>query len=255
MRNLATIQVINSIKPIPGADSIECVRVLGWDVVVKKSDGFQVGDKICYCEIDSILPDKPEFEFLKNSKGVMQRIRTVKLRGQISQGIVFPLSVLPEGEYKEGQDVTELLGVTKWEIEVESSLRGKQKSSVKIQFPDWMPQWARKYMVKYFLGLSRFLFNKKMGATFPPFIPKTDETRVQVLQGLLKEYEGVDSYITEKLDGSSITIYLNNGEFGVCSRNIDLKEEQGNAFWDTVRARDIEKKFKALGADIHVENN
>lgn len=247
MRDLATIRVISELRPIPGADAIECARIMGWDVVVKKGE-FKVGDKVCYCEIDSILPDKPEFEFLKNSKGVIQRIRTVKLRGQVSYGIAFPLSVLPEGDYHECQDVTDILGVKKWEVEEGATLRGKQKTSVKIQFPNWMPQWMRKYAVKYFLSLSRLLFNKKMGATFPPFIPKTDETRVQVLQRMLEKYEGTECYISEKLDGSSITAYVYNGEFGVCSRNIDLTEEKGNAFWDTVREKDIEKQLRnAMG--------
>lgn len=254
MRSLASVQTIVAKYPIENADKIESVRILGWNCVVKKEDNFQVGDKVVYVEVDSIMPDKPEFDFLRDSKGVMKKLRTIRLRGVISQGLVLPLSVLPDGEYAEGQDVTEVLGVTKYEPEVSESLRGKQKTSVKVCFPDWMPHFIRKFMVQYTLPLARFLFNKKMGATFPPFIPKTDETRVQVLQSLLQKHEGVACYVSEKLDGSSCTVYLNEGEFGVCSRNIDLKEEEGNAFWDTVKAHDIEKKLRRLIKEIKINN-
>jgi RNA ligase (TIGR02306 family) len=86
--------------------------------------------------------------------------------------------------------------------------------------------------------------------TFPSWIPKTDETRVQVLQSLLDKYKGTKCYITEKLDGSSITIYLKDGKFGVCSRNIDLDE--GNVFWDTVKQMDIERKMRSYFGDLNV---
>ncbi|MFN8396383.1 MAG: hypothetical protein U0176_17290 [Bacteroidia bacterium] len=110
MRTLASIQRIKSLAPIPGADAIEKATVLGWQLVVKKGE-FQVGDLAVYCEIDSLLPDRPEFEFLK-PRGM--RIKTIRLRGEISQGICFPLSILPEGTaIAEGADVTEILEVTK----------------------------------------------------------------------------------------------------------------------------------------------
>jgi tRNA-binding EMAP/Myf-like protein len=239
VRNLASVQVIKDIQPIPNADSIEVATVLGWKVVVKKGQ-FNIGDKVVYCEIDSIMPDKPEFDFLKNSNGVMQRLRTVKLRGQISQGIVFPISILPQS-YNEGNDVTEILGVTKYEPEQNFI---PQKQPVKIMYPKWIPQWLVTLIHKTPL---RELFRRKMkgSMTFPSFIPKTDETRVQVLQGLLTKYKETRCYITEKVDGSSITIYLKDGKFGVCSRNIDLEETEGNTFWKTVRELGIEDKMRA----------
>ncbi|WP_020469469.1 hypothetical protein [Zavarzinella formosa] len=122
MRKLASIQTVNAIEPIPNADVIEKVRVLGWWTVAKKGD-HKPGDKLAYCEIDSLLPERPEFEFLRPSsfKPVQTdpagfRIKTIKLRGQVSQGICFPLSILPPGtEVEEGTDVTDVLGVRKWE--------------------------------------------------------------------------------------------------------------------------------------------
>src|SRR3954452_15193585 len=108
MRQLASIQTVNAVEPIPNADAIERIRVLGWWVVSKKGE-HKPGDKIVYCEIDSLLPERPEVEVLRSSSfkpaqvdgaGAVTlpagfRIRTVKLRGQVSQGICFPLSILP----------------------------------------------------------------------------------------------------------------------------------------------------------------
>ena len=108
MRKLASIQTVNAVEPIPNADAIERVRVLGWWVVSKKGE-HKPGDKLVYCEIDSLLPERPEFEFLRPSSfkpaqtddlgnvtvAAGFRIKTIKLRGQVSQGICFPLSILP----------------------------------------------------------------------------------------------------------------------------------------------------------------
>ena len=110
MRKLATIQKIVELNPIPKADAIECAKVLGWEIVVKKGE-FKIGDSVVYIEIDSIVPDKPEFEFLRDRKF---RVKTIKLRGQISQGICFPLNILPQGKYKEGDDVTDILKISKY---------------------------------------------------------------------------------------------------------------------------------------------
>ena len=78
---------------------------------------------------------------------------------------------------------------------------------------------------------------------FPSFIPKTDETRVQVLQGLLDQYQGEECYLTEKLDGSSATFFVNKNDFGVCTRNLELLEDPENTVWKIARALDIEGKL------------
>ena len=139
MRKLASIQTVNAVEPIVNADAIEKIRVLGWWVVVKKGE-HQPGDKLVYCEIDSLLPERPEFEFLRSSsfKSAQTdasgnevlppgfRIKTIRLRGQVSQGICFPLSILPPGApIEEGADVTEMLGVLKWEPPLAIGLGGK----------------------------------------------------------------------------------------------------------------------------------
>jgi RNA ligase (TIGR02306 family) len=214
MRKLASIQRIKSLEPIAGADSIEMAIVLGWQLVVKKGE-FQVNDLCVYFEIDSILPDKPEFEFLRPRSF---RIKTIKLRGQISQGICFPISILPkEILIEEGKDLTELLDVKQYEPPIPFYLAGKKKGP------------------------------------FPDFIPKTDEPRAQVITDILEQHSGEKCYITEKLDGSSITIFIKNGSFGVCSRNLELEEDSENSLWKLARELDIENKLKLLNGNFALQ--
>lgn len=226
-RKLATIQTIREINLIPNADALEVASVLGWKVVIKKGE-FKVGDLCIFCEIDCLLPIREEFEFLrkgcykKNDNGEGFRIKTVRLRGQISQGICFPLSILPKGiEFgvieEEGKDVTELLGIEKYIPAIPAELKGLVKGQ------------------------------------FPSFMPKTDETRVQVLQDVLTRHKGKFCYITEKVDGASVTYFYNKGEFGVCSRNLELSETEGNALWKFARENKIEEKLRALGTNIAIQ--
>jgi len=230
-RKLATVRIINDIQPIEGADMIELAIVDGWKVVVAKNVGHKVGDMVIYCEIDSFLPIKEEFEFLRKSSykkmGDQEgfRLKTIKLRGQVSQGLILPISVLNPTDTNiyvtpfEGLDVTDMLGIVKYEPPIPAELAGKVK------------------------GL------------FPSFIRKTDEERIQ---NLASEYElfktqnkeGVKFYVTEKLDGSSATYYFKDGIFGVCSRNLELLETEGNTFWKVARELMLEEKLGTLDNNI-----
>lgn len=230
MRKLASVQTVSTVEPIPNADAIERVRVLGWWVVAKKGE-FAPGTKIVYCEIDSLLPERAEFEFLRASSfkpasGDLPagfRIKTVKLRGQVSQGICFPLGVLPAGApTDEGADVTDLLGVRKWEPPAPAGLAGRAVGG------------------------------------FPGFLPKTDETRVQVLETVLARHRGRAFYVTEKLDGTSFTAFVRAGAFGVCSRNLQLDPtDDTSALVRLARALALEDKLRALaerrGHDVAVQ--
>lgn len=235
MRKLASIKKIDSIRPIDGADRIELASIGGWNVVVAKDVGHQVGNKVIYCEIDSFLPIEPEFEFLRKSsyKKLVDgtegfRLKTIKLRGQISQGLILPLQDAIDvmkrrnGEVyqemlEEGSDVSDLLGIMKYDPPLPASLAGKAK------------------------GL------------FPSFIQKTDEERVQ---NLASEYQSWTMqpkhqfYATEKLDGSSSTFYYKDGVFGVCSRNLELLETEDNTFWKVAREMNLEEKMKSLGYNV-----
>lgn len=214
MRQLASIQKIKKLDLIPDADAIEKATVLGWQLVVKKGE-FAAGDYCVYVEIDSLLPDIPEFEFMK-PRGM--RVRTVRLRGQVSQGICFLTSILPAAvPVQEGLDVTELLGIKKYEPPVPACLAGIMRGD------------------------------------FPSFIPKTDETRVQVLQPLLDEMKEKQCYVAEKLDGSSVTYFLKDNTFGVCSRNLELAEADGNTLWNAAREMKVEEKLKSLGRNYALQ--
>ena len=145
---MASIKEIAALHAIKGKDRIELAVIDGWSVIVKKNE-FRVGDKCVYCEIDSVLPEKPEFEFLRNKNF---RIKTMKMGGVISQGICFPLSILPESEYKVGDDVTDIVGVKQYE----STMDKEQKSLSETQldskkYPKWLmrSKWFRKLVRRY----------------------------------------------------------------------------------------------------------
>jgi RNA ligase (TIGR02306 family) len=227
-RKLASIQIIKEILPIEGADMIELAVVNGWKVVIAKDVGHRAGDHVIYCEIDSFLPIKPEFEFLRKSSykkmGDQEgfRLKTIKLRGQISQGLILPLSVFGDFSWTayEGLDVTERLGIVKYEPPIPAELAGKVKGY------------------------------------FPSFIQKTDEERVQ---NLVLDYSNWtfssqhQFYATEKLDGSSATYYVKDGEFGTCSRNLELEEDETNTFWKVARDLDLKAKLLSTGKNLCVQ--
>lgn len=196
MRKLVTIQKIMSLDPIPGADNIQVASVLGWKCVVRR-DEFKVGDICAYFEIDSLLPVEPWTDFLRKGDNRPFRLRSITLRKQLSQGLALPLNKvpLPTGDYAIGQDVTELLGVTKYEAQIPAELAGICKGN------------------------------------FPSFIPKTDEPRLQSFPGLIREIQGKLMRGTLKVDGSSLTIFRDDERFGVCSRNMELVESDTNAYW------------------------
>jgi len=216
-RKLASIQRIWKIEPIEGAEKIEIAHVLGWQCVVNKGK-FSPMDLAVYFEIDSFLPIRPEFEFLRSSSyrktdimGEGFRLRTMKFRGQISQGLVLPIEIFPEieGDVWAGLDVTDVLGVKKWEIEERASTGGT------------------------------------MIGTLPPSIPKTDETRVQAEPGLIQEFAGLGYYISTKMDGSSHSISVDEDGIHVTGHNYEYKDDGKSAFYEFVKKRGLLKKLEA----------
>ena len=231
MRHLATIRKIKELRPIPNADRIETAIIDGWECIVNKADGFNVGDLVVYIEIDSVLPDKPEFEFMRKYKF---RVKTIKLRGQVSQGLVLPISILDKypdiPDFIEGGDVTKWLGIKKYDPEAAQEKVWWQKFAVqnKVVFPWWLKPFKR---IKF---IRNWWINKhKTVDDFPNFIKKTDEERIQnmpILFDALK-FKQTPLTITEKMDGTSATFFLNDGKFGVCSRNKWLLKDDGSPYW------------------------
>jgi RNA ligase (TIGR02306 family) len=219
-RAMAWIAKIDEVKPIENADQIDMYRIGGWWVVDKKG-AYNVGDLVVYISIDSWIPHELAPFLSKGSEpreynGVRgERLRTVKLRGQVSQGLLLkPADVMNAKQFTLAGlngDVSELLNIQKWEAPVPAQLAGDVEGA------------------------------------FPTFIPKTDQERIQNLSEELGTWGDRTWEVTEKLDGSSMTVYHKDGKFGVCSRNWALKETQGNSLWAQARRYDLETVLNREG--------
>ena len=227
MRQLATIQQIKSIEPIENSDFLELAHVMGWQCVVKKG-GFRPGDRGVYFEVDSFLPLEERYAFLQKTSyrkneymGEGYRIKTMTMRGALSQGLFMPLSDFPEiasDDIAPGGDVTELLNIRKWELpEVISS------------------------------GSGTLIGSKPHG------IPTTDEPRAQSNEKYIDILTGNAYYITTKMDGTSCTIYHKNGDCGVCGRNYEYADDDESAMWKYAHKFNIHEKMKELGRNIAVQ--
>lgn len=219
-RRLATLELIAELAPIKDADAIVRARIRGWDVVVKKGE-FEQGDLCVYFEVDSMLDVADErFAFLTsrglNTDTVTGRrghvLKTVKLRGQYSQGLALPITAFPElGEgdpARAGEDVTDLLSVVKWEPPAPAELNCEARGP--------RPHW----------------------------VLKTDEERVQNMPEVLKVRD-VEWVATEKIDGSSVSFWVDGDDQGVCSRNFDLVEEESNTIWQLAHELKVFDKLRA----------
>lgn len=242
MRSLASIRTITDIQPIDGKDRIVLAFIDGWSVIVKK-DEYKIGDKTVFCEIDSVLPSKPEFEFLSKNN---YRIKTIKMSGVLSQGICFPLSILPQGNYQIGDDVTELMGITQYEktMDKENEIVGNVNKNKKYTHP-----FFTKFLFKskFFRGL---LLPKKQNKGFPEFVSKTDETRIQNATFYLNM--DCTFIATEKIDGQSGTFTLQRikpkwfwqkekFDYAVCSRNMRLwQRNNSQSYWKVSDKYNIE---------------
>lgn len=240
MRQLASIKRIGKIHPIDGKDRIVLAEVDGWTVIVQKAD-FAEGDLCVYVEIDSVLPERPEFEFLRSKDF---RIRTMKMAGCISQGICFPLSILPGEQYEEGQDVTEVIGVKKWERKDATDAVEAEVKATKMKYPKWLMRWKWFRQIVYKLG------DHRQGKAFPDFISKTDETRIQNAPFYLDSDE--PWVVTEKVDGQSGTfalvrrkrLFKDKYEYIVCSRNLRLFKKDSSSYWTVSDKYEIEKHLR-----------
>jgi RNA ligase (TIGR02306 family) len=233
-RALATLRVVRQIQEIPGADNIELAFVDDWQVVVKKGE-FSLGDKACFFEIDSFLPVRPEYEFLRKScyrklvdRSEGFRLKTVRLRGQLSQGLLLPIRDVvkhlanPElviGACQVGDDFTSLLDVTLWSPAIPVSIAGEMKGN----FPTHL-------------------------------VPKTDEERIQNLTKDWEMFRSAKGWIgREKLDGTSITMFFDGENFGICSRNWELKDTPDHPAWKLAREHDVEARLRANGRPLALQ--
>lgn len=167
-------------------------------------------------EIDSVLPFAPWSDFLKDKKNPDKpiRLRSIKLRGQTSQGLLLPLSILPKTihMWEVGEDLSSQLNVTKYDPPIPACLSGQVRGS------------------------------------FPIACPKSDEMRIQSYPDIIKELKGKDVYWSIKMDGTSASFMNVDGDIHVCSRNLSLKETDGNTYWKIFRKYDLENVLKAAGS-------
>lgn len=246
-RKLAHIEKIEWTKPIQGKDRIVLAGILGWTVIVQK-DQFKEGDKCIFCEIDSVFPEKPEFEFLRSKKF---RIKTMKMSGCLSQGICFPLSMLPDCNYEIGDDVTELMGITQYEptMDKEDNDGVSEENKTVKKYPKFLMRWS---------WFRKLVLSQKQAKGFPSFISKTDETRIQNAPF----YLDMDCkwVATEKVDGQSGSFTLqrvkgkhfwnkDTYDFAVCSRNLRKWKKDTSSFWSVAEKYNIEEVLHKLIGD------
>jgi RNA ligase (TIGR02306 family) len=245
-RKLSTVRVIDEITPIPDADSIETARIGGWEVVVKK-DEFKVGDMVVYFETDSWIPNKLA-PFLSKGKEPRQymgvkgeKLRTVRLRKQLSQGLILPLNCLASSgipfvdkiahkvfalatrsnlfcKYLLSTDFSKHLNVNKWELQLPAALGGIAKGN------------------------------------FPSFLCRTDQERCQNLSKELTQNAMQEFEVSIKLDGSSLTVFVKDGVPGVCSRNLELKESDDNSFWKCAKQNQLIEAIQSTGRNLALQS-
>lgn len=255
MRKLASIQTISQITPIPKADFVDMALINGYESVVKKGQ-FNIGDKIIYIECDSLVPPTPDFEFLKDIK---YKVRIRKFKGQVSMGLVMPLSILPpdySGSTDIGTDLTYTLNIRNYVKMQEDAEEDAQIASNKEY------NRFKKIILRYPICRKIYLhFTVQDKSNFPRWVSKTDEIRIQNTVETLLDHWYEPWYITEKLDGSSCTIFqkiygrfpFKRKIFGVCSRNIWLKTPDHSDYWKIAQKYPFQKIFKKYKDDIVIQ--
>jgi hypothetical protein len=250
VRALASIRTISEILPIDGADRIELAKVDGWQCVVKKGE-FQPGDVGVYFEIDSKLPEAEWSEFLR-PRGF--KVKTVRLRGVLSQGLFLRIQDCDLGgkQWPSDGNVTDLLSVTKI---LSDSERREQNIQMNIRKP-----WPWYMKIPLVRKVYQWISPKPSGV-FPSFIPKTDETRIQNLKNFSQLIKGRSLYATEKLDGQSVTVFydldqrismFSKGLLGVCSRNCYFPNEVHNNWWNITKEYKLDTTLPAYCKEHNV---
>ena len=239
-RKLAHIETIAEIKPIKGADKIELAYVLGWQCVVKKGE-FKVGDKIIYVEVDSVMPERPEFEFLRDRKF---KIKTIKLKGQISQGLVLPIyyndnvylkSILHNLDI--GADVTKLLGITKYLSISEKEEITQQETNISNEKNKF-----KKFIMRYSWIIKLFFSRKRKGG-LPYWVVKTDEPRCMSGSSILNTDKGdfTIKEICESKETFKVKSYNTNTNTVEYKEIIDKSIKSNNNDWYEIELEDSTK--------------
>ena len=201
MNPLATIQKLSNVKKHPNADKLFTAQIEEFQVVTGAD--VEDGAIVVYFSIDSILPELDIFEFMRPRNFL---VSMVKLRGEISNGLIIPIMELkdhlPDDWFDVdindliGLNVTEALGVKKFCKPVPAQMNGE----IVGDFPT-------------------------------DILSKTDEDRLENYPNLMQDLIGNDVYVTSKLDGSSATFLKIRGAFRVCTLNVEVAENYDNTLW------------------------
>ncbi|KAI1339624.1 RNA ligase, DRB0094 family [Xylariaceae sp. FL0016] len=264
-RQLVTVRTISSVSPIEGADRIEIVAIDGWNCIVPVGE-FKAGDQAVFFEIDSFLPaDDPRWEFLQDKFITWEkergfRVRAMKMRGKISQGLVQPLGRFPE------------IISTLSKLDAKHGREGAASLLIDMSFEEALG--VRKYEVP---EIPISAMSKVPSVPFPTFVKKTDQIRCQNLPRLLEDWQDKVFQETTKMDGSSMTAYflqrgspqdhqssaldlerehlpvLPGEHFGVCSKNIELPESSGGFYWDVAKKNRLSEKLSRMNRSIAIQ--
>ena len=266
-RELAYIVKVLETKDIEGYDNVYYVRLNSWWCVAPKD--IKLGDLVVYFEIDSKLPENDNrFSFLASKKF---RIKTIKICGVVSQGLILPLSDFPELKgCKEGDFVTDKLHVEKYDHDAINEGAVKSKVSDFQRAVDRHPKFFKnpivKYLMKYkpvrFVLAKLFVLKKdKDKSKWPEWLPKTGSERIQNLPHL---FGCKDKYIiTEKVDGASTSFILNEKDkYIVCSHNViknpKIGSDGGNFYKTNIWAEsgvnyNVESVLRSLKKDLKLK--
>ncbi|KAN0029524.1 hypothetical protein ACTA71_007653 [Dictyostelium dimigraforme] len=222
-RSLAYFERILKLEPIVGADVIEIATVLGWRVVVKKGL-YKIGDPVVYCEIDSILPPWQYFiDDKMDSRGF--KIKTIKLRGEISQGYCIPIKELINHPHKK---IKAIYNQERSE-EIIHLLDEESNEQIPIEMGRNLTDFIGIKKITEYVQIPRNVNGSNRKAyTFPSFIKKTDQTRIQSVPHYFDVHQDLLWEVTEKLEGSSITVFKHGDKTGICSRNFRIEEYEGS---------------------------
>lgn len=248
-RKMSYIAEVTAIREIPNADAIVSYEIdEGWSVVDKK-DAYTVGDQVIYVMIDGWVPHSIA-PFLSKGKepreynGVKgEKLRTIRLRGSLSQGLILPISVLGERVSRADRGLCDVFLKRDERNNIICGVNAELGADVShfLNIQKWEPP-------------PEFL-NADSKGLFPSFLQKSDQTRIQNLwrdnRALFARLD-ILYEVTEKLEGQSLTAYFNNGQFGVCSRNLELKDSD-NTFWNTARKYDLQAKLSSIGKNIAIQ--
>jgi len=206
MRKMASVVTVDSIESIEGKDKIVYIgfKENGYHVIGDKT--FSIGEKIVYFEVDSVLPVKPEFEFLRkrcfNSRVNGFVIKNMKMSNLYSTGLILHFNEVGIKSCKAETDLTEKLGVTKLEDYADASPK-QTKNNIFCNF--MMKHKSTRWLAK----LIWFSFNKNKGKSFPTeYLPKSDETNIQNIKGMFEKWENIPCYISRKFEGQSFSIFM-----------------------------------------------